>query len=930
MLSRSLTRLNPTFGLTLFLALVLATGWCQAGTGFVSIARVEGMVQHGQDAGKLQVGEVTFVIHFATPPENTFHYGITNGWRLFSPDGAVFSGTEMDSIPGVLPPLFPVGFFLYAWDGPGADTVGVAGIPLSGFNGIPIGYDQDVLLITTTLDVSGSGRTICVDSSFCRPGSKWEWINTAATETIRPEWSGPYCYEIVNCGEDTDEDGIGLLCDNCPDNANADQTDADGDGAGDACDNCPEANPDQADLDGDRLGDLCDNCVSRHNPSQSDIDADGVGDACDNCPAVGNASQTDNDGDGLGDACDPGDVRFSATPRCGGAPLAVLFTDESIPASTITTWYWDFGDGGFSTEQNPTHEYVDIGVFDVTLEVSDGTHSDALFKSDYITTQASLTADFAGYPTQIYPGQTVVFEPLLDGTANEYFWDFGDGQTSTEPNPIHIYNSVGYFDVSLTVNLRLDGCDQEHSHAKTQYIVVSNLDASFEAHPSAGGAPLIVQFSDQSAGSPLSWLWDFGDGQTSTLQNPSHLFTNAGQYDVKLTVNDGYFQDDLLRLGYIRVDEHHTDLAAEIYADGARPGFSFQYYLVWTDRGTDAAFDSEMRIRLPSQVTLESVVPSITSANGGTGTFTGFSLDGADIVIPLQTIEPSPWYGGYVTIRVYVPENTPLGELLTCEMCLSSSVSDLDESNNCVTFQHEVVGSIDPNDKSATPLGEGTEQNIDADQRLAYLIQFENKPEATAEAIYVRVADTLDPNLDWSTLAMGQMSHPNVCDWEFDPQNGVITWFCDNIMLPPNINPPEGEGYFHYSISPKPDLPKGTEIRNTAWIRFDYNAWLMAPEGGPIVRTIMYGCCVGRVGDANMSSETEPDEVTLGDIMLMVDVKFISGDCTKLFCVPEADINQDGGANPTCEEHVTLGDIMTLVDFLFISGPDNATLPTCL
>jgi hypothetical protein len=88
-------------------------------------------------------------------------------------------------------------------------------------------------------------------------------------------------------------------------------------------------------------------------------------------------------------------------------------------------------------------------------------------------------------------------------------------------------------------------------------------------------------------------------------------------------------------------------------------------------------------------------------------------------------------------------------------------------------------------------------------------------------------------------------------------------------------------------------------------------------------------CCVGRVGDANEQGEY-PDEVTLGDIMVMVDAKFISGDCNKLACVAEADVSQDGGANPNCEDHVTLGDIMTLVDFLFITGPANATLPDCL
>jgi hypothetical protein len=90
-----------------------------------------------------------------------------------------------------------------------------------------------------------------------------------------------------------------------------------------------------------------------------------------------------------------------------------------------------------------------------------------------------------------------------------------------------------------------------------------------------------------------------------------------------------------------------------------------------------------------------------------------------------------------------------------------------------------------------------------------------------------------------------------------------------------------------------------------------------------------HGCCVGRVGNAN-GQGVYPDEITLGDIMLLVDVKFISGDCSKISCLTEADANQDGGVNPNCEDHITLGDIMTLVDFLFITGPEVTILPDCL
>ena len=95
---------------------------------------------------------------------------------------------------------------------------------------------------------------------------------------------------------------------------------------------------------------------------------------------------------------------------------------------------------------------------------------------------------------------------------------------------------------------------------------------------------------------------------------------------------------------------------------------------------------------------------------------------------------------------------------------------------------------------------------------------------------------------------------------------------------------------------------------------------------------VRVSCCVGRVGDAN-STGVYPDEITLGDVMLMVDVLFVSNDCTNFVCPDEADVNQSGGENPpqsACLDYVSLGDLMMLVDFLFITGPEVAELPECL
>ncbi len=108
--------------------------------------------------------------------------------------------------------------------------------------------------------------------------------------------------------EDRDADGVGDDCDNCLTGSNMDQADADADGVGDACDVCAGTpNPDQADADRDRVGDACDNCVATRNPLQEDADADGVGDACDDCVNVADPVQEDCDADGTGETCEPGD-----------------------------------------------------------------------------------------------------------------------------------------------------------------------------------------------------------------------------------------------------------------------------------------------------------------------------------------------------------------------------------------------------------------------------------------------------------------------------------------------------------------------------------------------------------------------------------------------------------------------------------------------
>ena len=239
---------------------------------------------------------------------------------------------------------------------------------------------------------------------------------------------------------------------------------------------------------------------------------------------------------------------FSGTPLSGFAPLAVNFTDASLPGgSAIASYAWDFGDGNTSTEQNPTHVYNTAGTYTVSLTVTDGDgNSAAETKTDYVTVDQAVApiADFSGTPTSGLAPLTVNFSDLStagSGTITSYAWDFGDGGSSTEQNPSYTYNAAGTYTVSLTVT---DDLGNSGTESKTAYITVDavvNPTADFSGTPTSGLAPLTVNFSDLStagSGTITSYAWDFGDGGSSTEQNPSYTYNAAGTYTVSLTVTD--------------------------------------------------------------------------------------------------------------------------------------------------------------------------------------------------------------------------------------------------------------------------------------------------------------------------------------------------------------------------------------------------------
>ena len=228
---------------------------------------------------------------------------------------------------------------------------------------------------------------------------------------------------------------------------------------------------------------------------------------------------------------------FTADKRTGQKPLTVQFSDKSTGGPTM--WAWDFGDGTSDMVANPVHTYKEAGLYTVSLTASNTAGSDKKTEQDYISVTGDIPPPVAMFEAKPLSGDAplnVQFTDLSIGPPISYAWDFGDGSTSCEPNPVHKYESRGSFTVKLTVK----NSGGSNTMKRDNYINVGpsgGITADFSGTPTSGTAPLTVQFTDMSTGKPTMWAWDFGDGTSDMVANPIHVYSKPGQYTVKLTAS---------------------------------------------------------------------------------------------------------------------------------------------------------------------------------------------------------------------------------------------------------------------------------------------------------------------------------------------------------------------------------------------------------
>jgi gliding motility-associated-like protein len=232
---------------------------------------------------------------------------------------------------------------------------------------------------------------------------------------------------------------------------------------------------------------------------------------------------------------------FSANKIQGCDVLGnVVFTDLST--GSPTSWLWDFGNGNSSTLQSPTANFSNVGNYNIKLTVTNANGSNSTTKSAYIKVYKSPESRLVANPSAGCGPLTVNFQDNSikgSGTINQWLWDFNDGSPAgTTQNPTHTYQTVGSYNVSLKVTDN-NGCSNTKIN-NNMVTVTSSPVARFNAtsSTSACSAPHNVNFVSTSTGNGLTYLWDFGNGQTSTLANPSTTYNAFGVYTVSLTVRD--------------------------------------------------------------------------------------------------------------------------------------------------------------------------------------------------------------------------------------------------------------------------------------------------------------------------------------------------------------------------------------------------------
>ena len=245
------------------------------------------------------------------------------------------------------------------------------------------------------------------------------------------------------------------------------------------------------------------------------------------------------------------EIAFSGIDTCLNDETA--FVNNSAPQdNTIASWDWTFGDGTILNGVDGAHTYLDHGPFTVSLTATTDSGCVASGSID-VNVFPNPEPGFNLVDSEGCAPHEVLFvnqSTVATGFLDTYQWDFGDGGSSDNGNPVYTYQDSGFYDITLAVT-STEGCS---TVLQVQDAVRANITPVADFSIKEDRLSLLdalAEFEDQSQHA-LLWNWNLGDGELSSAINPSHIYTDPGTFDIILTVTNGDCQD--VAFGQVRVD----------------------------------------------------------------------------------------------------------------------------------------------------------------------------------------------------------------------------------------------------------------------------------------------------------------------------------------------------------------------------------------
>ena len=237
-----------------------------------------------------------------------------------------------------------------------------------------------------------------------------------------------------------------------------------------------------------------------------------------------------------------------------------------------------------------------------------------------------------------------------------------------------------------------------------------------------------------------------------------------------------------------------------------RLGRTATYEITCFNEGTHPT-DGIVKLVLDNRLGFVSATPTISSQNGDT------------LIWNVTNLPANQFRKASITVNVPIPPITDIGDTLQSIVFVNPTIFDSTPNDNQAILNDIIIGAYDPNDKISTTGEDMSTYQIQNGDYITYIIRFQNVGNDTA--FRVVVLDTLDANLDWSTLQPVNTSHP----FSMQVINGNIVQFTfNNLLLPDSsINEDNSHGFIAYKIKPKSSLGAGAVIKNTAHIYFDFN-----------------------------------------------------------------------------------------------------------